>query len=198
VEGTVSSELVRLVREHDPRLLVTGSAARRPLDRILQGSVSAELVHRAGCPVVVVPDDAELEADGPLVAAYDGSEHSLRAARHGAALAARLGRDLVLVHVAAPDEPSVEVDAALARDLHAAAAPGAARRLDVAVAIERGDPVEMLAQACRERSASFVVVGSRGRNAVSAAILGSVSAGMVRTAGRPVVVAGPESGDPHT
>ena len=61
--------------------------------------------------------------------------------------------------------------------------------------VERGDPVERLTQAAAERAAPLIVVGSRGRNALQAALLGSVSAGLVRAAERPVVVAGPRSGE---
>jgi nucleotide-binding universal stress UspA family protein len=36
-------------------LLVCGSHARGPLSRMVLGSVSSALLHRAACPVVVVP-----------------------------------------------------------------------------------------------------------------------------------------------
>jgi nucleotide-binding universal stress UspA family protein len=199
-EGQRRAEILRVLHEHDARLLVTGSAARKPLDRIMQGSLSAELAAEAPCPVVVVTDEAELDGTGPLLAAYDGSHHSLRAARHGAALAAGLGRDLVLMHVAEHGEPGVDAGLDLARELHAAArscasvVPGRAERaVEVTVAVEHGDPVEQLVRAAEERAAALVVVGHRGRNALTAALLGSVSAGIVRVATRPVVVAGPRS-----
>lgn len=196
-EGTPTAEILRLAREHDARLLVTGSPARKPFDRVLKGSLSAEVAVRAPCPVVVVTDDADVALDGPVLVAYDGSDHSQRAARHGAALASALGRELLLMHVVESDEPGVEASADLALELHDAARSCAAElgraagRLEVTVLAERGDPVEQLTRTARDRAASLVVVGSRGRNAVKAALLGSVSAGMVRAAGRPVVVAGP-------
>ena len=197
-EGQPRPEILRALHDHDARLLVTGSAARKPLDRLMQGSLSGELAAQAPCPVVVVTDAADFAGTGPVLAAYDGSRHSLRAARHGAALAAGLGRDLVLMHVAEQGEPGVDADLDLARELHAAArscATGAsgraARPVEVSVAVEHGDPVEELVRAAAERDAPLVVVGHRGRNALTAALLGSVSAGIVRVATRPVVVAGP-------
>jgi len=195
-EGDPSRVLVDLVAEHDADLVVAGTAARAPLERILHGSVAADLVHRAICPVVVVGPGATLDHDGPVVAGYDGSPHSLRAARHAARLAARLGRELVLLHVVAPGEEPVEADARLAAELHAAIEPGLSRALEVTVTVELGDPVDQLVLEARDRDAALVVVGSRGRGAVSAAILGSVSAGMVRAAERPVMIAGPHSEDP--
>jgi nucleotide-binding universal stress UspA family protein len=201
-EGRPEPEILGVVDDYDARLLVTGSAALTPVERIMGGSLSAQLAVAARCPVVVVTDDAAMHGAGPVLAAYDGSDHSLRAARHGAALAARLGRNLVLMHVAAPDEPGAQADAALAREMHAAARAcadatrGAAQRLDVTLAVEHGDPVEQLSLAADERAAPLIVVGSRGRNALKAALLGSVSAGVVRRADRPVVVAGPHAEEP--
>jgi nucleotide-binding universal stress UspA family protein len=185
--------LRRLAAERRAALLVSGTAARGGIDRILMGSVASELAAHAPCPLVAVSRDAALEEPGPLVAGFDGSSHSLRAARHAAGLAARMRRDLVLLHAAGGDR--VRPDEALARELYEAGAralgddPGRpGLDLNVEVAVEEGDPVEVLAGAARERAAALLVTGTRGRNVLSSALLGSVSAGLVRAAGRPVAL----------
>lgn len=202
-EGRPEPEILRVVDDNDARLLVTGSGARTPVERIMGGSLSAQLAVAARCPVVVVTDNAEMHGAGPVLAAYDGSDHSLRAARHAAGLAVRLARELVLMHVGVQGQSGLQADEALARELHAAARAcaadatrGVAQRLDVTFVVEHGDPVEQLLLAAHERAAPLIVVGSRGRNAVKAALLGSVSAGVVRRADRPVVVAGPHAEEP--
>ena len=86
------------------RAALTGTAARVGLNRILIGSVTRELAAHSPCPLIAVPRAAALEEPGPVLAGYDGSDHGLRAARHAAALAAQLKRDLVLVHVEPGDE----------------------------------------------------------------------------------------------
>ena len=66
-----------------------------------------------------------------------------------------------------------------------------AARLDrdlVPVRVEKGDPVEELARDARERRACLVVAGTRGRGPLRAELLGSVSTGLVREAGRPVML----------
>lgn len=133
-------------------LLVSGTAARRGLQHLLRGSVSGALAAEAPCPVVVVAPDDALREPGPVLVGDDGSEHALRALRCAEALAARLGRELVSLHV------------------------------------EEGDPVEGLARAARERRACLAVTGTRGRGPLRGELLGSVSAGLVRTAGRPVML----------
>jgi nucleotide-binding universal stress UspA family protein len=99
LEGQPIPGLLELAASRGARLFVTGTAARVGLDRILKGSVTGELAAHAPCPVIAVPRAAALEEPGPVLAGYDGSEHGLRAARHAAALAAQLNRELVVVQV---------------------------------------------------------------------------------------------------
>jgi nucleotide-binding universal stress UspA family protein len=53
---------------------------------------------------------------------------------------------------------------------------------------DEGDAAEALARAGRDRRACVVVVGTRGRGPLRAELFGSVSTGVVRAAGRPVVL----------
>lgn len=194
LEGRPAAELFQRATETQARLLVAGTAGYAGLDRLLIGSVASELAARAPCPLIAVTRGTVLAERGPVIAGYDGSEDSLRAARHAAALAAGLQRSLVLLHVANGDE-RVDITPELADEL-----AGAALRelredparppldLQVTVAVEEGDPVEVLAQVARERSAALIVTGTRGRGALRSALLGSVSAGLVHAAGRPVAV----------
>jgi nucleotide-binding universal stress UspA family protein len=192
-EGQVVAELRRLAVARWAALLVAGTAARGGLDRVLLGSVSGALAADAPCPLVAVPRAAALEELGPVVAGYDRSAQSLRAARHAAGLAARLGRELVLVHVTG--EKGVRLDEELAQELHAAGVPGLgddpgwpALQVRGRLVVEDGDPVQVLAAVARERAAALLVTGTRGRNALGSALLGSVSVGLIRAAGRPVAL----------
>jgi nucleotide-binding universal stress UspA family protein len=192
VEDQPVAGLLELAAGRGARLLVTGTAARVGLDRILIGSVTSDLAARSPCPVIAVPRAAALEEPGPVLAGYDGSDHGLRAARHAAALAAQLDRDLVLVHVAKPGDEVVRPDRELAGELYVAASegrlsePGQPLDLSVSVVRESGDPADTLVRVARERAAAVIFTGTRGRNALSSALLGSVSAGVVSVADRPV------------
>jgi nucleotide-binding universal stress UspA family protein len=98
-------------------LLVTGTAARQGLDRLLHGSVSGALAADAPCPVVVVPPDAALREPGPVLVGDDGSEHGGRAVGYAEALAVRMGRDVV--HMRVEEGDPVEALAAAARERRA-------------------------------------------------------------------------------
>jgi nucleotide-binding universal stress UspA family protein len=66
-----------------------------------------------------------------------------------------------------------------------------AARLDrdlVRLHIEDGDAVEGLVRAAHEQRACVVVTGTRGRGPLRGELLGSVSTGLVRDAGRPVML----------
>jgi nucleotide-binding universal stress UspA family protein len=63
------------------------------------------------------------------------------------------------------------------------------------MAVEDGDPAQTLAAVAREQSAALLVTGTRGRNPLSSALLGSVSDGLVRAAGRPVALVPASAGD---
>jgi nucleotide-binding universal stress UspA family protein len=74
VEGVPHEELVRRSAELD--LLVVGSRGYGPLRRLLLGSTSSRLVHRAACPVLVLPRGAhepDLEALDAAVVPTDAS-----------------------------------------------------------------------------------------------------------------------------
>ncbi len=69
VEGLAHDELVKRSTELD--LLVVGSRGYGPLRRLLLGSTSSRLVHRAACPVLVLPRGAH-EPDIEAIQAMHG------------------------------------------------------------------------------------------------------------------------------
>jgi nucleotide-binding universal stress UspA family protein len=73
VIGEPANELVNAANEFD--LLVTGARGYGPLRRVMLGSTSSKLVHRAPCPVLVLtrtaidedePSDADVAAEAPV------------------------------------------------------------------------------------------------------------------------------------
>jgi nucleotide-binding universal stress UspA family protein len=158
--GSPADVIRRRAADRAATLLVSGTAARRGLQYLLGGSVSGALAAGAPCPVVTVPPDAAVGEPGPVLVGDDGSVHSRRAVRHAQALAARLRRGLVEVHV------------------------------------EEGDPVKALAGAGQQQRACLIVTGTRGRGPLHGQLFGSVSTGVVRTAGRPVMLVSGQAEEP--
>lgn len=57
-QGTVHVEVARLAREHDVALIVIGMHGHGFLTHALAGSTAERVLHRAPCPVLVVPHDS--------------------------------------------------------------------------------------------------------------------------------------------
>jgi nucleotide-binding universal stress UspA family protein len=170
--GTPVEALRALCSEESAELLVVGSRGRSPLAAAVLGSVSARLASTAECPVIVVSTSAAadrfLEREtrgGSILCGVDASSESEGALHVAAALADRMALGLRPVHVSG-------------------------RREGASVG-DDGDPAATLSRRALSADAALIVVGSRGRGAVRAAVLGSVSSALAATAPLPVLVVPP-------
>jgi nucleotide-binding universal stress UspA family protein len=111
LEGLVVATLHEAAAERRAALLVSGTAARGGLQHVLEGSVTGTLAAGAPCPVVTVRADMAIGEPGPVLVGDDGSDHAHRARHHAAALADRLGRELIPIR-AHGDDPVHELAAA--------------------------------------------------------------------------------------
>jgi nucleotide-binding universal stress UspA family protein len=137
-----------------------------------------------------------------ILAPVDFSDASAGAVDVAAALAVGLGGKLWLLHVAAPDPDFVgyaagptEVREAIAdalreehRELEALAARAVETGAEVEPLMIQGPTVEAIVHKANDLDADVIVLGSHGRRALMRALLGSVSEGVLRSAGRPVLI----------
>ena len=186
LHGHTVDRLSALADARGARLIVVGTRGRGRARTALLGSTSQELAARASRPVVVVRELESSARDdglgpGPVVCGIDGSDPSQDALRVATRLAQDLHAGLTLVSACAAGTDSTDWLTAV--------------RIPAADDVERltasGTPAEVLTQAASERKAALVVVGSRGRGLMRAAVLGSVSSAAIRLAECPVVVVPP-------
>jgi nucleotide-binding universal stress UspA family protein len=134
---------------------------------------------------------------GPIIVGVDGPD-AVAAATLAASLAPRLGREVVLVHVAA-DPPVFPYGDRRLRELQRREAIAGGVRLLTEVAdaadalsaqrvVAFGQAAERLATLAQTRQADLLVVGSRARRVLARALLGGVSGSLVTTSPCPVVV----------
>ncbi len=190
-----------------PDLLVVGSRGRGGIATNVLGSVSAEVVDRAPCPVLVARS-ATLER---IVLAEDGSATAAVGARVIAGLPpfAKLPVHVVSVvdvpfpvTLADPTGTATAVEAYRAyeesmptlRASHAAFARERAQALELlgvtATAEQReGDAAYELITAAQEHKADCIVVGSRGQTGLRRLVLGSVARGVLFHAPCSVLIA---------
>jgi nucleotide-binding universal stress UspA family protein len=180
-------------------MLVLGSRGHSRVGEMIVGSVSQRAVRHAHSPVVVVRPPSATDADHVAVA-VDGSEPSLRALDFACRHAGFTGKEVVLIRAWKPpatvpvdqrgDIPGSMSSTLLteeeALDKTVAETRGRYPALTVEgrlMATEAGQALEDAS-----RTAAMVVVGSRGRGAVAATVLGSVSHHVLHRAHCPVAV----------
>lgn len=133
-----------------------------------------------------------------VVCGIDWSEESGAAVNVAAGLSRRLGATLVLAHVVEErptfpygSEPELNRSRHHAHEEAMLKFDGLERRLggvDFDPRVLYGEPADALAGLAEEEDATLLVVGSRGRRALKAALFGSVSSALSRASDRPVVV----------
>lgn len=136
-----------------------------------------------------------------ILVAVDGSDHALHAAQVAARLARALGAGLTVLTVYHGPSPALgepNYSAALAEALeeargiaeHARLAARKAGGLEPEVEWLSGVPADTIMTVARDGGHDLIVMGTRGRGRLSAALLGSVSSVVAARAGRPVLVVG--------
>ncbi|MEU6827247.1 universal stress protein [Nocardia beijingensis] len=177
-------------RSEHARLLVVGAEGLGAFSRAMRGSLSTALARQAGCPVAVVPDDAE-HGDGPVVVGVDASASSAAAVALAFDEAAFRCADLVAVHAfrgllchGSLDESPADGEEFLDRSLtgYSEAYP----EVTVRRVVVEDRPARCLLEVGEK--ARSIVVGSRGHGESPTMPLGSVSRAVLHGAQVPVII----------
>lgn len=191
VRGRAASRIVEEARSMPADLVVVGHRGHGRWESILLGSVSAEVVDHAPCPVLVARD----ERLGPIILADDRSVHARAAEAFMTGWPLFDGLPVTVVTVdedGFPYSPAVPplvysegMDAYAygsaaqrrATEADCEAAAGRLRRagLDAEAELHEGDPAHEIVMSARHHEAGLVVIGTRGQTGLRRLILGSVA-----------------------
>ena len=195
--------LRQIAEQENAQLIVIGPSEPSGLGRLRPRSVGERLLSETRLPIAIAPRGyARAERSlGLIASAFDGSPESRRALEWAAHLTTSNAGRLRVISVHAPIPvaglgfAAQAVDAGLRQDLKREQAAAIATLDGPVEALERdGSPAGVLVEASRE--ADLLVMGSRGRGPLPAALLGSVAHYVVRRAACPVVIHPPRPGDP--
>jgi nucleotide-binding universal stress UspA family protein len=201
--GRAAREIAVAARAWPADLLVAGSRGRGPIRSMLLGSVSAELVREAPCPVLI----ARRTTLQRILLATDGSD-SARAAETLTISPILAGGIVEVACVGEPvyhpsSAPGADRDAEYAAVLQdtrartASLATAAADRL-LAAGVRAsawsaiGDPADQIIDRASATGADVVVLGARGLSAVDGVPLGSVARNVLTHARCSVLVVPPD------
>ena len=188
-------------------LIVMGSHGREGLGHLLFGSTADRVLHKAPCPVLVVPLHAEEPSSADrvrftrILCALDFSTPSTRALELGLSLARESGGALTVLHVVealAEDElegfppvgvrEHVEKLTSEARQrLHAAVPREAHAWAEVTETVRYGRAALAILREAEERGADLIVLGAEGHRGLGRLMLGSATHTVVRRATCPVL-----------
>lgn len=206
--GSAARGLHELAEDLCADLIVVGSTRLGTFGRILLGTTGESLLRAGPCAVAVAPRgfaDREHEAIQRIAVGYDHSPEADAALRAAEGIALSTGATLRVITVV---EPPVPVGTGLGygyADLLGLRDDDARGRLDDAIGEldprtrpeavrRRGEPSSVLAEEATA-GIDLLVVGSRGYGPLRRALLGSVSARLMRLAPCPVLVIPRGSGE---
>jgi nucleotide-binding universal stress UspA family protein len=189
--------------------LIVMNSRRRPVAAALLGSTAERVCRMAPCPVLVThPEERErVDAAGRIdlrriLVAYDFSNDSELALRHGLSLAQEYETELHLLHVMRrPERDGPEV--ACGPDVMEGAYHAALRRLQKAVpeeaglpravttAVHWGKPYREILSYAREQDADLICMGASGAEFGMGTLFGSNADRVLRQAPCPVLVTRP-------
>ena len=208
-EGVPSQEILRVIREYQPDLVISGMGGFYQTAGLGLGSVSHRLLAYAPCSVLLVPGKVQRRGGLRVMLATDGSTDAQRAARALATLPEL--REITVVSVARPlgaeklvldrfqGSESRKMQADFLRHRREVAHQAIDDSLEVLkdvpaslrTRVLSGRPAEAIARAARRDGVDLLVVGSRGLTGVKAAALGSVSHAVAQLANCPVLIVKP-------
>jgi len=195
----VDAHLIELATDAGADLLVLGTHQWQGLDRVWHRSISRRVLHDAPMSVACVPVPAASGGEAAIVpkltrvlVATDFSERGDQSIPYAYAVLSREGT-VCLLHVTKLGEskPKEEVEALL-RALVPVEAAARGSMTEVRV-VESNDPASAICEAAARFGADLVCVGSHGRTALAAVVLGSVVQAIIAHCSRPVLVVRPHS-----
>ncbi len=197
-----AEEIAREAKRSGVDLILMGARGQTPMQALLFGSVTSGVLAECKVPVMVLRDERRLATRQFRVAiAVDGSKASIKGVHHIAehrgmykgcelsavAVAGDIPDSLLMSlsgQVIPQDNPheylANEIDKAQKQDFEAAFKPLRKLLADTKIACRevgliRSDPAQAIADYVKENGTDLLVIGSRGRGRVKAALMGSTA-----------------------
>ncbi len=203
-QGSPANALLKA--SEDAAMIVMGTRGIGSTHALVLGSVSYAVAHRAKCPVVLIPESSDRSKPGRVVVGVDGSKNSIQAAVWALHFAESQGRSVELVsawhYPYAAMSPEIgmvmgpdieELRAAMKRDARKivdevkkqlSVAEGS--RVSITTEVIEGSATEAMIDHTQPQD--YLVVGSRSRSMLAAALLGGTTLALAHRSRCPIVI----------
>lgn len=199
--GDPERELLALAMEAHVDAIVVGTSAKSVADKLFVGSVSERLAREGRVPALTVRYDVLRNAADPaevarrfghlLLVPTDFSPTAARALVIALGLPPKAVNRVRVMHVLPADvEESKREKVEYAADEHLASLVEMAKEkgLPASAVLGSGDPTHAILAEIDESRVTGVIIGSRGRNPLQEALMGSVSMTLMRQSSCPVMI----------
>lgn len=203
---SAGAAILRYLDDVDADLVVMGTHGHRGAARLFLGSVAAEVVRSARCPVLTLrrePEGRSLEGLDRLLVPVDFSDHSVAAIAAARNLAHRWGAALDLIHVVEIDTlptfygPGAVIDVRprleqrSAEELQRLIEEKAGPEVEVHYTVAVGRAGAEIVRHAEETGADLIIQPTHGRTGIARMLLGSTAERVLRTAHCPVMTLKP-------
>ncbi len=199
--GDAFDAIIAQANELGVDAIACGSHAKGIMTQLVEGSVSGRLVRDAPVPMLLVRYDLLRTHDEParllrrfgdvVLLPTDFSLSASRAFMRLLELPRGFVRTLYLMHVLDPalvGEKLRRAEEGAEFQLRNMQAMAAQHGLASTIVIRRGEAQRAILEEVDERRATGVITGTRGRNAIQEALMGSVTMTLLRQASCPVLI----------
>ncbi len=190
--------IVEFAETHGVDLIVAGTRGRRGVSRAILGSVAADILRSAPCPVLTVraPKGEIPDEVNKVVVPVDFSPLSKGAVWYGAGIAQLFDAELTITHVmekagdssAYGFKPSVfgtaEAYKRVQRDLSKLTE---GLPIDATLQVLDGPPAKAISDYATEKQVDLLIMPTRGQSGVKRLWVGSVAESVITTAPCPVI-----------
>jgi nucleotide-binding universal stress UspA family protein len=188
--------LARVAAARSADIVVVGSSHRAGVGLVLPGSTGERLLHDTERAVAIVPRGWRPSHTGSLVrigCGYDASPHSAAALAAATALTRIGGGELDVIHAFWSSSLAGPVGIAVLTDLETRAHTEVADAVHALPADVPAHATALVEEPARalvtgSRELDLLVLGSRGKSPLNAAVTGSVSTHVIRESACPVLV----------
>ena len=199
--GQPFQELLALAAEANVDAIVCGSSGKSVRDQLFVGSVSERLAKEAACPTLMIrydllrmvadPADLARKFASRLLVPTDFSGSATRALQMTILLPAKTIACIRILHVlpAPPtDERGRRTEMGAEFHLRNLADLAKEKNITASPTLRYGTPEREILGEVHDSAITGIVMGTRGRNALAEALVGSASMTLVRQASVPVMI----------